>query len=88
MVRVQEPFMPFASGNCIKSSTHNGCMERPTSSSRKIRDRQGSAEINLAGKVEDSKMEIGDWAEVKLITTGRNAGCILIQPPQTEGEEK
>lgn len=49
---------------------------------RKVRDRQGSHEINLAGKVEDSDLQVGEKAEVKLITSGRNAGCILLKPPQ------
>jgi hypothetical protein len=83
---ITSPVFPKNPGECIKISTQISGMERPTSSSRKIRERQGSAEINLAGKVEDSKLEVGGWGEVKLITTGRNAGCLLIQPPQKEEE--
>lgn len=58
-------------------------MKRPTSSSRKINKETNRITIPKS-KLEDSELESGDWAEVKLITTGRNAGKIILQKPEKE----
>lgn len=61
-------------------------VKRPISSSRKINEETNRITLDPS-KLEDSEMEAGGWAEQKLITTGRNAGKILLQKPDEEGEE-
>lgn len=58
-------------------------MKRPSSSSRKVNEKTHRITIPKS-KLEDSELESGDWAEVNLITTGRNAGKIILQKPQED----
>lgn len=58
-------------------------MKRPTSSSRKINDETNRITLPES-KVEDSELDPGEWAEVRLVTTGRNAGKLILERPDSK----
>lgn len=64
----------------IRISIHFVVVKRPTSSSRKVNYETNRITIPES-KLEDSELESGEWAEVRLVTTGRNAGKLILERP-------
>lgn len=62
-------------------------MERPTSNSRKLVENQGQFKLTLPkGKIEDLEWEGGDWIDVKMVSTGRNAGTLRLERVERSGD--
>ena len=63
-------------------------MKRPTSNSRKLIKNQGQFKITLPkGKIEDLDWEAGDWIDVNLVPTGRNAGTLRLEEVEQKEDD-